>query len=103
MTELTEEEKKAQKEVAEETKKAQKEAKKVVLPKKFSEVPFKGKLVIKNANGTETQVNKAYWQTVRNAELDRLQGIQLLGLYVPKEDGSYEVAPIEDDSEVGDL
>lgn len=96
---MAKDEKKAEKETVE----AQKETVEGVLPKKFSEVPFKGKLVIKNTNGTETQVNKAYWQTVRNADLDRLQGIQLLGLYVPKEDGSYEVVPIEDDSEVEDL
>ncbi len=70
--------------------------------KRFSELSYKTPLVIENANGTETQVTKAYWQSVKNAELDRLQGIKLLGLYVAKKDG-YSVVEIIDDSEVEEM
>lgn len=70
--------------------------------KKFSELSHKAQLVIKNANGSETQVTKTYWQSVRNSELDRLQGIELLGMYVPKE-GGYDIVKIIDDSEVADM
>lgn len=68
---------------------------------KFTELNAKAELVILNTNKKQAIVNKAYWQSVRINELDRLQRIQLLGVAVRKEgEKGYEIVEIEDDFEI---
>lgn len=69
---------------------------------KFSELTHKDMLVIQNTNGNKQAVTKRYWEECVASELDRLQGIILLGKYVKDsehEDG-YIIEEIEDDSVV---
>lgn len=68
---------------------------------KFSELGPKAELVILNTNKAQAIVTKAYWQSVRTNELDRLQKIKLLGVAVRKEgEKGYEIQEIEDDYEI---
>ncbi|WP_428662055.1 hypothetical protein [Runella sp.] len=74
---------------------------KVVEPQLFSELNYKTELVIKNTNGIEQVVTKRFWEQTREAELDRLQGLELLGIakFTDREKGEYDILPIEDDWE----
>lgn len=68
---------------------------------KFSELSYKTEVVIKNTNKAEAVVTKAYWESVRSNDLDRLQGIVLLGVAVRTAGvNGYTIAPAEDDFEV---
>lgn len=72
---------------------------KVAEPQLFSELNYKTELVIKNTNGIEQVVTKRFWEQTREAELDRLQGLELLGIakFTDREKGEYDILSIEDD------
>lgn len=70
--------------------------------KTFSELPAKAEIVVKNTNGVEQIVTKAAWMSIVTNDLDRLQGIELLGVAVRNADGGFEIEEIEDDFEVQD-
>lgn len=68
--------------------------------KTFSELPAKVEIVVKNANGVEQIITKAAWMSIVTNDLDRLQGIELLGVANRNADGGFEIEEIEDDFEV---
>jgi hypothetical protein len=76
------------------------ETKQEVKPVAFTSLAFKDSVVVKNSNKAEQVMTKRAWEEIRKAELDRLQGFELLGKYV-KDDSEkgYSIQPIDDDYE----
>jgi hypothetical protein len=76
------------------------ETKQEVKPVAFTSLAFKDSVVVKNSNKAEQVMTKRSWEEIRKAELDRLQGFELLGKYV-KDDSEkgYSIQPIDDDYE----
>ena len=66
----------------------------------FTSLAFKDSVVVKNSNKAEQVMTKRAWEEIRKAELDRLQGFELLGKYV-KDDSEkgYSIQPVDDDYE----
>jgi hypothetical protein len=73
------------------------ETKQEVKPVAFTSLAFKDSVVVKNSNKAEQVMTKRAWEEIRKAELDRLQGFELLGKYV-KDDSEkgYSIQPIDD-------
>ena len=73
---------------------------------KLSQVSHKDDfLLVKNTNKEEQVVPKQFWINVRDYELDRLQGFELIGKVtkLPEKEGDkIEFVPVEDDYEVAE-